>query len=113
MVEEQQKSDKKAAPTVRSMAVDQNEKVERAVTEMVVDEPGEDLNTMLKVEDTCMGRRLPSGLLFRLLIDAAACELIGATAVLLTATQQPRAPFSICVGLTRLYRGRQVPRHFR
>ena len=54
---------------------------------MIVDEPGEDLSTMLGVENACMGRRLPSGLLFWWTITATACVLIGGTAVLPAATK--------------------------
>ena len=53
---------------------------------MVVDEPGEDLSIMFGVENACMGRRLPSGLLLWWIIATAACVLIGATAVLPIAT---------------------------
>ena len=87
LIEEQQKSDKEAAPTIRCTAVDKNDKIELAVTEMVAEEPGEDLSTVLEVENACVGRRLPSGLLFWLNIAAAACVLIGATVVLPAATK--------------------------
>ena len=68
-------------PAVRSTAVDKNGKYEQAVTEMVLNGPGEDLRAMLGMKNVCMGRRLPSGLLLWWTIAAAACVLTGATTV--------------------------------
>ena len=63
------------------------EKFELAVTEIVVEQPGEDLSTILGVDNACMGRRLPCGSLLWWIIAAAACVPIGATTVLPTATK--------------------------
>ena len=100
-VVEEQQSVTEDAPAVRSTAVDKNGKVELSVTEMVDDEPGEDLSTTLGVENVCMRRRLPSGLLFWWIIAAEECVLIGATTAL-CCPQQPRPPPFSYAGLTRL-----------
>ena len=88
VVEEQQKNDKDAAPAICGTSVDKHGKVVLALTEMILDEPGEDLRTMLGVKNAGMERRLPSGMLFWWIVAAAACALIAAAAtVLRTATK--------------------------
>ena len=87
VVKEQPKIDKEAAPAVRSTAVDKMGNVEVAVTEMVADEPAEDLDTMLRVENVCMGCSLPSGLQFWWIVATAVCGLVRATTMLPTATK--------------------------
>ena len=84
VVEEQNKNDKKASPAIRStLLVDEHGKVVLALTEMILDEPGEDLRTMLGVKNVGMERRLPSGMLFWWIVAAAACALIAAAATVL------------------------------
>ena len=87
VVEEQHKNVKDAAPAISSTSTDKHGEFVLALTEMVLDEPGEDLRTTLGVKNVCMGRRLPSGVLFWWIIAAAACVLIGAAAVLRPATK--------------------------